>query len=131
VTIEASASYREPERRTGTVVRVTATEIFVRCTTRDGVTYQERYNRRDGVRLGGERAELVRPERDNAVSPNERRVSRIDALFRRWRRDPEDLEAQRRRRDAINDYLRDHLAGGHQGGPNKDDQPPAEPAHAT
>jgi hypothetical protein len=111
VTMEVSASYREPERRTGTVVRVTATEIFVRCTTRDGVAYQERYSRREGVRLGGERAELVNPERDNAVLRKERSVSRIDALFRRWRRDPDDLEALRRLRDALNDYLQDHLDG--------------------
>jgi hypothetical protein len=111
VTIEASAPYREPERRTGTVVLVTATEIFVRCTTRDGVTYQERYSRRDGVRLGGERAELVKPELDNAVLRKERSVSRIDALFRRWKRDPDDLGALRRLRDAIDDYLQDHLGG--------------------
>jgi hypothetical protein len=111
VTIEASASYREPERRTGTVVRLTATEIFVRCTTRDGVPYQERYGRRDGVRLGGERAELVTPGLQNAASRRERSLSRIDALFRRWRRDRDDLEALRRLRDAISDYLQDHPGG--------------------
>jgi hypothetical protein len=111
VAIEAFRSYLEPERRTGTVVRVTATEIFVRCTTRDGVTYQERYGRRDGVRLGGAPAELVTPETGNAVSRTERSVSRIDALFRRWKRDPGDLEALRRLRDAINGHLQDHLGG--------------------
>ena len=74
VTIEAAGSYREPERRTGTVVRLTATEIFVRCTTRDGVPYQERYGRRDGVRLGGERAEVVTSELHTAASRKERRT---------------------------------------------------------
>jgi hypothetical protein len=111
VTIEASPSYREPERRTGTVVRLTATEIFVRCATRDGVTYQERYGRHDGVRLGGERAELVTPGQQNAASRKERSLRRIDALFRRWKRDPDDLEALRRLRDAISDHLQDHLGG--------------------
>jgi hypothetical protein len=111
VTIEESPPYREPERRTGTIVRLTATEIFVRCTTRDGVTYQERYGRRDGVRLGGGRAELVRPELENAVPREERSVRRIDALFRRWRRDRDDLVALRRLRDAISDYLQDHAGG--------------------
>jgi hypothetical protein len=111
VTIEESPPYREPERRTGTVVRLTATEIFVRCTTRDGVTYQERYGRRDGVRLGGGRAALVEPELENAVPREERSVRRIDALFRRWRRDPDDLVALRRLRDAISDYLQDHAGG--------------------
>jgi hypothetical protein len=109
VTIEEASSYREPERRAGTVVRLTGTEIFVRCTTRDGVTYQERYGRRDGVRLGGERAELVTPEPENAVSREERDLSRIDALIRRWTRDRDDLETLRRLRDALSDYLRDHL----------------------
>jgi hypothetical protein len=111
VTIEESPSYREPERRTGTVVRVTGTEIFVRCTTRDGVTYQERYGRRDGVRLGGERAELVEPEPENAVFREEQSLSRIDALIRGWQRDPDDLEALRRLRDALSEYLQDHLGG--------------------
>jgi hypothetical protein len=39
-------------------------------------------------------------------------VRRTDALFRRWKRDPhdpDDLEALRRLRDAISDYLQDHL----------------------
>ena len=92
-------------------MRLTGTEIFVRCTTRDGVTYQERYGRRDGVRLGGGRAELVKPELENALPREERSVRRIDGLFRRWRRDPDDLVAMRRLRDAISDYLQDRVDG--------------------
>jgi hypothetical protein len=111
VTIEESPPYREPERRTGTVVRLTRTEIFVRCTSSDGVTYQERYGRRDGVRLGGGRAELVEPEAENAVHRDERSVRRIDALFRRWKRDRDDLDTLRRLRDAINDHLQGRVGG--------------------
>ena len=93
------------------MVRLTGTEILVRCTTRDGVTYQERYGRRDGVRLGGERAELVTAEPDNAGSRTEQGVSRIEALFRRWQRDPDDLELLHQPRDAIDDHLQDHRGG--------------------
>ncbi len=111
MTIEESPPYREPERRTGTVVRLTGTEIFVLCTSTDGVTYQERYGRRDGVRLGGGRAEFVKPELENAVLLEERSVRRIDALFRRWKRDRDDLDALRSLRDAISDYLHDRVGG--------------------
>jgi hypothetical protein len=111
VTIEASQPYREPERRTGTVVRLTGTEIFVRCTSSDGVPYQERYGRRDGIRLGDGRAELVKPQLENAVLREERSVRRIDALFRRWQRDRDDLDALRSLRDAISDYLQDRVGG--------------------
>jgi hypothetical protein len=83
----------------------------VRCTTRDGVPYQERYGRRDGVRLGGERAELVTSELQDAGSRKELSLSRIDALFQRWTRDPDDLESLRRLRDALSDHLHDHLGG--------------------
>ena len=53
----------------------------------------------------------MKPELENAVPREERSVRRIDALFRRWRRDPDDLVALRRLRDAISDYLQDHAGG--------------------
>jgi hypothetical protein len=54
---------------------------------------------------------LVAPEPDNAGSRKEHGVSRIEALFRRWQRDPDDLEVLRQLRDAIDDHLQVHRGG--------------------
>jgi hypothetical protein len=52
---------------------------------------------------------LVTPELENAVLREEQSVRRIDALFRRWKRDRDDLDALRSLRDAISDYLQNHV----------------------
>ncbi|MGY1640046.1 hypothetical protein ACI782_02800 [Geodermatophilus sp. SYSU D00703] len=108
VTIESEASFGRPRRAAGTVVRVTGPDIVVKVLSRHGVTHQERYRRRDGVRVGGvSRAELVGADaRDpSATSEGRHRAQRIHNLYRSWNRNPSDLEALRQLHRAIGDYL--------------------------
>jgi hypothetical protein len=53
----------------------------------------------------------VKLELENAVLREERSVRRIHALFRRCKRDRDHLDALRRLRDAISDYLQDRAGG--------------------
>jgi hypothetical protein len=61
VTIESEAGFGRPRRTAGTVAGVTGSDILVNVRSRHGdAAHQERYRRRDGVRVGGvSRAELV------------------------------------------------------------------------
>ncbi len=82
VTIESAQDFRRPRHATGTVVRVTGPDIIVKVASRHGVAHQERYRRRDGIRVGGvSRAELVNLDSTGATqTPEQRReLQRIQA----------------------------------------------------
>jgi hypothetical protein len=60
VTVESGAEFSRTRHTTGTVVRVGDSQILVKLPGPRGVTYVERYGRRDGWRIGrGNRAALV------------------------------------------------------------------------
>ncbi len=108
VPIESEASLGRPRQVGGTVVRITGLDIVVKVPGRHGVTHQERYRRRDGVRVGGvSRAELVTAATtDSAGTFEERqRVQRIHSLYRAWNRNRGDVEALRQLHTAIGEYL--------------------------
>jgi hypothetical protein len=54
---------------------------------------------------------ILRAIGSSCGSPADGVVARAEALFRRWRRDPDDLEVLRQLRDAIDDQLQDHRGG--------------------
>jgi hypothetical protein len=108
VTIECAGDFRRPRYVAGTVVRIAGSHIVVSVRSAKGVTYQERYGRRDGIRDGRSlvRAELVNGDRRsyaNAARPTQR----IDALYREWARNRADVERLRRLRDAISECLQE------------------------
>jgi hypothetical protein len=85
VTIESGQDLRRPRLATGIVVRVAGSDIVVKVASRHGVAHQERYRRRDGIRIGGvSRAELVNADatRPAATSEERRQVHRIHGLYR-------------------------------------------------
>ena len=105
VTIECAGDFRRPRYFAGTVVRVTDSRIVVSIRSAKGVSYQEQYQRRDGVREGRSlvRAELVNP---NSVSPGgQGRRHTIDVLYRDWTRNRSDLERLQRLHVAISERL--------------------------
>jgi hypothetical protein len=105
VTIESAADFRRPRYVSGEVVRLTASHIAVCITSGAGVTYEERFDRRDGLRIGaGRRAELVNPQ-PQETSERQEATRRLDGLVLAWRRDRSDLEALRRLHKAIGEYL--------------------------
>jgi hypothetical protein len=108
VTIESAADFRRPRYLTGEVIRLTASHIAVCVTSsRAGVTYEERFGRWDGLRIGaGRRAELVNPQ-PRETSERQQATRRLDELMLAWRRDRSDLEALRRLHTVIGEYLDD------------------------
>ncbi len=108
VTIEFVRDFRRPKYGAGTVVRVVGSRIVVSCCSDRGVRYVHEFGR-DGVRLGGGGpAELVAAD---APEPTEqrRRAARVDAAYREWARNRDDLERLRFLRDAIDERLQDEL----------------------
>ncbi len=107
VTIECAADFGRRRHATGTVVRVEGPHIVVNVRTGRGATYQERYARRDGVRVGGVgRAELVSPEGAEPTAGEARRhVHYIDALYREWARNRTDVDRLRQLHAAISECL--------------------------
>ena len=67
------------ERLTGTVVRVGASHVVVACKGPRGGTFVERYGRRDGLREGGGRAQLINPDVDHPrwSQAKERRIGEV------------------------------------------------------
>ncbi|MGK5112486.1 hypothetical protein [Geodermatophilus sp. CPCC 205506] len=107
VTIESAADHGRARHATGTVVRAAGPDILVKVTTRYGA-YQERYRRRDGVRVGGlTRAELVSPESAGpAVAEARRRFQPVDTAYREWARNRADVNKLRQLGEVISKYLR-------------------------
>lgn len=103
VTIESGAEVGRRRYTTGTVARVTARHVVVRCGA-----YVECYGLQDAMRDGGAgRAELVHggplPERGG-------RSRQIDRLYRDWARNRTDLERLHRLQDAISEVLEENAA---------------------
>lgn len=107
VTIESGADFGRSRYTSGTIVRVGPAHIVVSCKGPRGGTFVEQYSRRDGIRAGGGRAELINVDVDNPKARDflRRRTQRIDVLYREWSRRRADVEALRELRDAISDYL--------------------------
>ncbi len=105
VTVESEVGLGRPRHAAGTVARVTGSDILVNVKSRHGVAHQERYRRRDGVRVGGvTRAELVNAD-SPALGEDRRRLHRIDALYREWARNRADVDRLRRLHAAIGQAL--------------------------
>jgi hypothetical protein len=108
VVIETSGDFRRPRQSTGTVVRILGPHIVVSVRSTRGVPYVDHFDRRDGVRIGGSRyAVLVHPDGMHPAMPPARRrqAVHIDALYREWKRNRDDVEALRLLQAAIGDYL--------------------------
>jgi hypothetical protein len=106
VCIETTGDFRRPHLRPGTVVRLEGSCIVISTRSARGVPYVDRYGRRDGIRVGGGRhAELVNGD-PAAQTPRRRpEVARIDAAYRAWARDRDDLDKLRELHAAIAEVL--------------------------
>jgi hypothetical protein len=111
VTIESGAEFGRSRHTTGTVVRVGPAHVVVSCSGPRGGRFIEQYRRRDGVREGGGRAELVDADVDDPAARDllRRRTQRIDRLYRQWSRRRADVDALRELQDAISAYLDEAL----------------------
>jgi hypothetical protein len=107
VTVESGAEFSRTRHTTGTVVRVGDSQILVKLPGPRGVTYVERYGRRDGWRIGrGNRAALVSLEAaDPATDERRRQQERIDVLWRAWSRNRGDVVALRELHTALGKRL--------------------------
>ena len=112
VVIESAADFGKPRHAAGTVVRVAGPDIVVKVAGRQGV-YQERYRRRDGVRVDWlTRAELVSPESSEGATREARaRFQRVDTAYREWARNRADVEKLRHMHTAVGDVLQDVISG--------------------
>ncbi len=110
VTIEFVRDFRRPKHVAGTVVRVVGSRIVVSCCSDRGVRYVHEFGR-DSVRVGGGgRAELVAADAPEPTSTEQRRqAARVDAAYREWTRNREDVQRLRLLRDAIDERLQDQL----------------------
>jgi hypothetical protein len=113
VTIESGLEFGRRRYATGRVARVVGRHIMV--TTQQvpgGMKFVERYDTRDGVRVGGGTpAELVnaQPEEPETGDLLRRQTRQIDALYRAWSRRRGDVEALRELHAAIGAYLQETL----------------------
>lgn len=109
VVIESGTDVGRLRHSSGVVVRVRDYQLTVKTTGVRGGVYIERFSRQNGYQLGsGRRAMLVAVEADeSAVARADDRDQRprIDALWRRWSRDRDDVEAQRELHAALGDRL--------------------------
>ncbi|MGY1615614.1 hypothetical protein ACI797_02610 [Geodermatophilus sp. SYSU D00691] len=112
VTIEISGNFRRPRICIGTVVRLEGSRLVVSTRSDRGVGYVHRFDRRDGVRVGGgQRAELVNAAAEVPQLPEERRREmRIDAAYRAWARSRGDVEKLRELQEAIHKGLEGAVA---------------------
>jgi len=109
VTIEFAPDFRRPKHVAGTVVRFVGSQIVVSCRMRDGGSkYLHSFDRR-GVRIGsGQYAELVNVEAPKPAPTDQRRqAARVDAAYREWARNRDDVERLRVLRHAIDGCLND------------------------
>jgi len=85
----------------------------VTCRSARGVPYVHRFGRRDGVRIGGgQRAELVSDEGAQSGLQSDRRAAmRVDAAYRAWAQEKDDLEKLRDLQAAISEALDANWAG--------------------
>jgi hypothetical protein len=107
VAVEVSGDFRRPRRTAGTVVRVEGSQIVVSERSARGVLYINCYSRRDGLRIGrGSTAQLINGTADGPVTTEERQQQmRVDAAYRAWARQRDDLEKLRDLHAAIGDVL--------------------------
>ena len=112
VVIESAVDFGRPRYAAGTVVRVLDVDIVVKVAGRTGA-YQERFRRRDGVRVGGmTRAELVLPDSTEPATREARsRFQRVDTAYRDWARSRTDVGKLRQLRDVIGEVLEDAATG--------------------
>lgn len=110
VTIELVRDYGRPKHVGGEVFRTVGPHLLVSCRSDRGVRYVHAFAR-DGVRIGGGgRAELVAAVAPQPSSTEQRRqTARVDAAYREWARNRDDVDRLRLVRDAINECLVDRL----------------------
>jgi hypothetical protein len=102
VVIESGIEYNRRRYAKGTVARITARHVVVRCGQ-----YVECYRLRDGIRDGGAgRAELV-DHGPRADDESQRRARQIDVLYREWTRNRGDLDRLWRMQEAITELLQE------------------------
>lgn len=111
VTIEFVRDHRRPKHVAGTVVRLVGSRIVVSCRSDRGVGYVHEFTRRDGLRIGtGGRTELVTADAPEPTSVEQRRnAARVDAAYREWARNRDDVDRLRQLREAIDECLEDRL----------------------
>lgn len=112
VCVEISGDFRRPRRSLATVVRIEGSQIVVTSRSPRGVSYVNRYRRRDGARIGGgSRAELVHGDATDSAGTSEGRRGqlRVDATYRAWARNRGDLEKLRELQAAIGHVLGETL----------------------
>jgi hypothetical protein len=106
VTIESGADFGRTRRTAGTVTRVTDTKAFVRVQSPRGVPYVQEFCLRTGWRAGrGAYAALVSTPASAAVQERRRESQRIEALWRAWSRERDDVEALRELHAALGERL--------------------------
>lgn len=109
VIIESGAETGRPRHTSGTVVRITGSQVVVSVSSARGVSYIQCYSRRDAYRVGrGSSAALVtveNPAADPANIDQHREQRRIDALWRAWSRNRGDAEALRALHAALGERL--------------------------
>jgi hypothetical protein len=112
VTIEFARDFRRPKHVAGTVVRFIGSQIVVSCRSDRGVPYVHHFDRR-GIRVGGGgHAELVTAAVPEQVSAEQRRQpARVDAAYREWTRNRDDVDRLRELHEAIDECLNDRLIG--------------------
>ena len=106
VTIEFVRDFRRPRHVAGTVVRFVGSQIVVLCRSDRGVPYVHHFDRR-GIRVGGGgHAELVTAVAPESPSSKQRRqLSRVDAAYREWTQNRDDVDCLIRLRDAVAERL--------------------------
>jgi hypothetical protein len=110
VTIEFARDFRRPKHVAGHVVRFVGSQIVVSCRSDRGVSYVHQFDRR-GVRVGGGgHAELVTADAPGPTSFDQRRqAARVDAAYRDWTRNRDDVDRLRQLREAIDECLSHRL----------------------
>ena len=106
VTIEFARDFRRPKHVSGTVVRFVGSQVVVSCCSDRGVPYVHHFDRH-GIRVGGGgHAELVSGNAPEPASTEQRRqAARVDAAYREWSRDRDDLDRLRVLREAVDECL--------------------------
>ena len=109
VTIEVGAEFGRTRHRTGTVTRVTDTSVLVTVQSARGVAYVQEFSLRTALRTGrgNDGALVTAPGPDAGTDDRRGERQRVNALWRAWSRDPDDVAALRELHAAIGDRLRE------------------------
>jgi hypothetical protein len=104
VTIESGAEFGRRRYTSGTVARLTARHVVVRCGS-----YVECYGLVEGRRDGGAgHAELVHGEAYHDNTEARQRTRHIDEAYREWARHRTDVERLHRLHEAIGQAVEGH-----------------------